>query len=407
MRNQHALKTAIMAIAIAACVSPAAMAQYDAAGNPDKPTAKKQQKVAPLFPSATRVEPKTGASSTDMDEAIGKLLKTVNSKQSDDDAIAQGEKLAGQRDANKYDRAVIYEAVGYAFLHKKDNAKGADYLQKSLAQDALPNNEQYQLMLQLVDAQIRAGQADAGLATLDRVIAETKQDKPEYSAIRGRVYYAKKDYAAAAQALQKALDSSTQPDPNAQQMLMASYFELKQPERAEKIGLDIVRTHPDDKAAILNLASVYQQAGQPDKAAALLDDARKRGLLTDAKDYRKLYVLYSNIKGRESDSAAVINEGLQKGILQPNAEAYTALGDDYYFMNQSPQALDAYKKADAVSTDGEAALKLAKVYNNQGQAAEAKAAAERALQKGVANPGEAHGIIERAGGAVKKPGKKK
>jgi tetratricopeptide (TPR) repeat protein len=404
MRNFHRLKAAALVLAIGAIAVPAVLAQEYS--DPDAPVVKKHVKAEPLFPNATRTEPKAGVSA-DMDKPITRLLGLVNTNKSNDEAIALGEKLAADKAANHYDRAVAYQAVGYAYLHKSDNAKGVEYLQKSLAENALSNNEHYLLMLQIANSQIAAGQPDAGLATLDRVIGETKLDKPEYNAIRGRVYFGRKDYAAAAQALQKAVDAATQPDPGAQQMLMASYFELKQPDRAAKVAQDIVHAHPEDKSAILNLAAVYQQAGQPDKAAAQLDDARKRGLLTDAKDYRKLYVLYSNIKGREKDSIAVINEGLQKGILQPNAEVYTALAEDYYFSNQFPLAIDAYRKADAASTDGEAALNLAKVYNNQGQAAEAKAAAERALQKGVKNPGEARGLIERAGGAAKKPGKKK
>ena len=281
-----------------------------------------------------------------------------------------------------------------------------EYLQKSLAENALSNNEYYLMMLQVAKSQIAAGQPDAGLATLDRVIAETKLDKPEYSAIRGRVFYAKHDFAAAAQAFQKAIDASPQPDPVVQQMLLASYVELKQPERAEKIAEDIMRAHPDDKAAIMNLATIYQQTGHPDKAAAQLDDARKRGLLTDAKDYRRLYVLYSNTKGREKDTIAVITDGLQKGVLQPSAEIYSVLGEDYYATNQVPQAIDAYKKADAASTDGEAALNLARVYNNEGRKEEAKAAAQHALQKGVQNQKDAHTFIG-AGAESKKPGKKK
>jgi tetratricopeptide (TPR) repeat protein len=342
-----------------------------------------------------------------MDASITKLLALVNSHKNDDEAIAMGEKVAATRDANHYDRAVAFQAVGYAYLNKRDNAKGVEFLQKSLAENALPNNEYYGMMLQVAKSQIAAGQPDAGLATLDRVIAETKLDKPEYNGLRGRVAYARKDYASAAAAFQKSLDGSAQPDPNEQQMLLISYVELKQPERAEKIAEGIAHAHPDDKAAIMNLAAIYQQTGKSDKAAAQLDDARKRGLLTSADDYRKLYALYSNIKGRENDSAAVINEGLQKGILQPNAEVYTVLAEDYYFTNQIPQAIEAYKKADAVSTDGEAALNLAKVYNNQGRAAEAKAAAEHALQKGVKQPEEARGIIDRAGTATRKPAKKK
>lgn len=408
MRLAHMLKMTTLATVILVCVAPVAMAQDDINDATGALAAKKHIKEAPLFPNATRTEPKQGISSTDMDQGLTKLLALVNTTKNNDEAIAAGEKIAASRDANHYDRAIAYQAIGYAYLNKRDPAKGVEYLQKSLAENALSNNEYYLMMLQVAKSQIAADQSDAGLATLDRVIAETKQDKPEYNAIRGRLFYGKKDYASAAQAFQKAIDASpTQSDPGLQQMLLGCYIELKQPERAEKIVEDIASAHPDDKAAIMNLASIYQQTGKSDKSAAVLDDARKRGLLTDANDYRKLYVLYSNIKGREKDSIGVINEGLQKGILQPNKEVYTVLADDYYFTNQFPQAIDAYRKADAASTDGEAALNLAKVYNNQGQAGEAKTAAERALQKGVKKPEEARAIIEHAGGAARQPGKKK
>jgi tetratricopeptide (TPR) repeat protein len=410
MQLPDILKTATLAVVLLAFVAPIARAQdVDLSNDMAKKLAgsKKQEKAVPLFPSATRSEPGQGISTTDMNNEITKLLALVNTGKNSDEAIAIGQKLAANHDATHYDRAVADQAIGYAYLTKGDKVNGIAFLQKAIELNALSNNEHYTVMLQVAKSQIAAGQPEAGLATLDRVIAETRQDKPEYSGIRGRVAYAKKDYAGAAAALQKSIDGSAQPDPNEQQMLLMSYVELKQPERAEKIAEGIAHAHPEDKVAIMNLAAIYQQSGKSDKAAAQLEDARKRGLFTEANDYRRLYALYSNIKGRESDSAAVISEGLQKGILQPGSEVYLVLGDDYYFTNQIPQAIDAYKKADAVSTDGEAALKLAKVYNNQGQAAEAKAAAERALQKGVKQPADAHGIIDRAGTATKKPVKKK
>ncbi len=409
MQIRSTFKTAALSLAIAVCMVPAAFAQADFhTRDASKTATKKQAKddTAALFPNATRAEPE-GSVSPSLGKPINDLLALVNVRGHEDEVLATGEKLAASPDAKPYDLAYIYEALGYACLNKNDTAKGIDYLQKSIGENTLPNNDQYQLMLLIARAQIKAGQSDAGLATLARVVAETKQDKPEYDGLRGSAAYAKKDYAAAAPALQKAVDGSTKPDTAMQQMLMASYLELKQPARAEKLGEDILHAHPGDKDAIMNLVTVYQQAGHTDKAVALLDDTRKSGQLKDPEGYRTLYVLYSKITGHEKDSIAVINEGLQKGVLQPSAEVYTVLADDYYFTNQIPQAIDAYKKADAASTNGEAALNLAKIYNNQGQAAEAKATAERALQKGVKRPEEARVIIDHAGTATRKPGKKK
>lgn len=366
---------------------------------------KRPVKVVQLYPDAARKDP-TMSASAGMVKNIAQMHALVEAK-SNDEAIALGEKMLADPSANHFDRAAAFQGIGYAYFNKRDFAKAAEKLQSCINENALPNNNQYPTMQNLAQAQINAGQGEAGLATLDRLVAETKLDKPEYNAVRGRVSYSQKNYAAAAQALQKAADSAQQPDDNVLQLLMASYLQLKQPERAEKIALDMLHRHPDDKTLMLNLASIYGQAGQKDKAAAILEDARSRGLLSDAKDYRQLYVIYSNLPGKEVQTIAVINEGLQKGILQPNAEVYTKLAEDYFFTNQLPQAIDAYRKADAASTDGEAALNLAKIYNNQGHAAEAKAAAEHALQKGIKNPGEAHALIERAGAAANQPGKKK
>ncbi len=348
---------------------------------------KRPVKVVQLYPNATRAKPAL-MPTAGMRKNIEQLHALVEAK-NNEEAIALGEKMLADGAANHFDRAVAYQGIGYAYFTKGDYAKAAENLQHCLAENALSNNDQYPTMLNLAQAQINAGQADAGLATLDRLVSETKLDKPEYNAVRGRVYYTQKNYAAAAQALQKAVDTAQNPDDNVNQLLMASYFELKQPERAEKIALQMLQKHPGDKTLMLNLASIYAQAGQNDKAAAMLEDARSRGLLTDAKDYRRLYVIYSNLPGKEAQTIAVINDGLQKQILKPSAEAYAKLAESYYALKQPAQAIDAYRRADSLSSDGEAGLNLARVLYNEKRYAEARAAAQQAAKKGLQRPEDA------------------
>lgn len=397
MHQSHIWKPAVFSAVLAAALVTSAYAQ-DSTIDPAVPSSdhhdlvkKRAVKVVQLFPDATRVDPGLSASAG-MSKSLVQIHALVDAKNSDE-AIAVGQKVIADGNANHFDRAVAYQAIGYSYILKGDNAKGAESLQKSLAENALSNNDHYQIMLQLVQTQINAGQGEAGLATLDRIISETKLDKPEYSEIRGRAYFKQKNYAAAALALQKAVDGAKQADGNDLQMLMVSYFELKQPENAEKIALAMLHKNPDDKNVILNLASIYGQAGQNDKAAAMLEDARKRGLLTDAKDYRKLYVIYSNMPGKDSQTIAVINEGLQKGILTANAEAYTKLAESYYAGRQASEAIDAYRKADALSNNGEAALNLARVLYNERRYPEARTAAQQAQQKGLKQPGDAKALL--------------
>ena len=97
--------------------------------------------------------------------------------------------------------------------------------------------------------------------------------------------------------------------------------------------------------------------------------------------------------GREAEAIAVIEEGLAKGILEPNYEAYVALAQSYYFSKQDAKAIDAYRKAAPLDDDGETYLNLARVLWQADRIAEAKQAAQPALDKGLDTPEDARKIL--------------
>src|SRR5690606_29476715 len=113
----------------------------------------------------------------------------------------------------------------------------------------------------------------------------------------------------------------------------------------------------------------------------------------DEKEYKQLYSIYANTDNHEKDVIAVINEGLQKGILKPDYQVYLALAQSYYYTDQVPQAIANWQKAAPLSKDGETCLNLAKVLHSEGRIPEAKEAARKALDKGVKKPDEAKKII--------------
>jgi hypothetical protein len=150
----------------------------------------------------------------------------------------------------------------------------------------------------------------------------------------------------------------------------------------------------------LNLATVYSQADQPAKAAAVFERLRSSGLLTESNDYEMGYRLLANLEGREKDTIAFINEGLEKGILKPSASVYSLLGQSYYFTEQMGPAIAAWEKGAPLAKDGELFLNLAKANVQEERWAAAKSAAEQALQKGVRRPGEAWIVIAGAARGV-------
>ena len=250
--------------------------------------------------------------------------------------------------------------AGDAAANEGDTATAVDMFGKALAANGLDNNNHYTVMFNLAVTQYGQDKYAEALQTLDRFIAETKADKPEVYSLRGGLLMSLERYADAA----------------------ALY--------AEQMAL-----HPDDRSLRMNAVAAYQANDQMDKAAELLAAAQSRGQLTEANEYRALYVTYIN-GDRDKDAIAVIDQGLSSGVLKPGpdlAKDFMVLGQRAYFNSDDATAIEMYKRAASMAADGEASLNLAKIYAENGQKAESRAAAQAALDKGVKDAADARKLL--------------
>lgn len=348
-----------------------------------------QQAEAPKYPNASRKEPDTKAGRNG--KKLEELGKAYNAQQFPQVLTIADEVIADSK-SNNFERAYAARLAGASQLNT-DNAKATAYLLKAVELNGLGNNDHYEAMFLAGRLQAQEGQVEQGLATIDKMLSESKSQDPEQLIIKGDTLYKLQRYPEAVTVVKQALAATPNPKPEWQGLLLKIYADSDQPAEAAKLADEIASKNPTDKQAQLNAAAAYMQADQNDKAVAILEKLRSSGQISDEKDYRNLYALYSNAEGKEKEAIAVINEGLQKGILKPDYQTYTALAQAYWFSDQPDQAADTYRKAAPLAPDGEAYLNLAKVLNNTGKAAEAKQAAQQALDKGVKNPEDAKRII--------------
>lgn len=343
------------------------------------------------FPQATRAEPE-GESSRGMRKQLNKMIEAYNGDEFAEARAVSAEILA-DGEASAYDRALAAQIGAHAAYDQDDIATAMTLLQQAIEADALDNNAHYGAMVMLAQMQIQEGQEEAGLALLDRFLTETQSTDAQYLILKGNTLYNLGRYEEAAVATKAAIAASAEPQPTWTQLLMGIYLELDQPQEAIRIAEELAAASPADKRAQLNLASVYLQNDQMDRAAQVLEAVRTSGQLTEADEYRQLYATYLNMEGREAEAIAVIEEGLAKGILQPNYEAYVALAQSYYFSEQDEKAIEAYRKAAPLDDDGETYLNLARVLWQADRIGEAKQAAQQALDKGLRDPADARKIL--------------
>ncbi|MBD3828292.1 tetratricopeptide repeat protein [Stenotrophomonas sp.] len=389
--HKQAVLSVLIATALGGVVVTDAVAQTRSTDRSSDRRGGKQAKAEVLFPNATRQEPNVKASAK-MGSKLQKLVDNYN-KQKFPETRAQADEILANADANAYDKSLAAQLASQAAYQTEDNAAAKKYLQQALDFNGLDNNGYFQSMLMLGQLQLQDDQLQEGLATLDKYFAESKSAKPEELVIKGQALYQMQRYADAIPVLQQAIAGATEPKDSWNQLLMAAMSEAGQTGEAVKQAEALAARNPNDKKAQLNLASMYMQADQMDKAASVMDKLRASGQLTEEREYKQLYSIYANTDNKEKDVIAVINEGLQKGILKPDYQVYLALAQSYYYSDQVPQAIEAWQKAAPLSKDGETYLNLARVLHSEGRIPEAKQAAQQALAKGVKNQADAKKII--------------
>lgn len=356
----------------------------------------KAKAAEPMFPQATREEPKADKSA--LLKQHDKLQKLAED-QKNDEIIALADEMLADPKANAVDRSYAAYYASNAWLDKGSDEvadrNAARYLKRAIDENGLPNNAHFQNMLQLAALLKNDEKFADSLVYVDRFLAETKANDAKAYQIKAEAEYFGGRYAEAAATARKAMDLGIGSE-SLTKLLVSSYQEMDKPQEAAKMLEELVAKKPGDKALLQNLASAYQQAEQDAKAGEVMDRMRAQGLLTESKDYEAAYRLMANIQGREKDAIALINEGLQKGLLQPSHDVYAYIGNAYYNAEQIPQAIEAWNKAAPLGKDGETYLNVGKLQASEEKWNEAKAAAQQALAKGVRKPGDAWLVVARA-----------
>ena len=392
-------KTTLLSLALLAAFCGGAVLDANAARRGE------QKKEEVLFPDTTRQEPEAKGSPKVLTK-LNKLIEAYNKALDQEDeakatagyttARTLADEIIANGSANAYDKALAAQIASQAALNTDDEAAAEGYLKQAIDANALGNNQHFQLMLQLAQLQLQKDDYTNGFATLDKYLAESKSKRPADFAFKGQYLYQADRFAECIPPLKQAIETSTNPEDkvdNWTQILMVCYQEAGQLAEAVKVAEQLAAKSPNDKRAQMNLASIYLNSEQEAKAAAVLEKLRAAGLMTEEKDYRQLYLTYANMDGKEKDVIAVVNEGLQKGVVKPDYQTYLALAQAYYYSEQIPQAIEAWQKAAPLSKDGETYLNLARVLWQEGRIPEAKVAARAALDKGLKKPDDAKKII--------------
>jgi tetratricopeptide (TPR) repeat protein len=351
-----------------------------------------------LYPNATRAEPKLDLTSEKDQKNLNEGLDAVNAG---DKAKAQ-QMLQPIIDSSKSKYAQALALQGMASLHYNDgDYKGAiSALQRSLALGVMPNDTYFQLMYMLAQFQMADEQYQPALDTIAKWRAEGKKETADSYALEGNAEYRLGKYPEAIASINKAKSLTDKPQPTWDQILMASYAESGQDEKAAELAKNQLSSNPGDPNALNNAVAVLMQAHKYPEAIQMMEKARAEGKLSKDTQYVNLAKLYL-VTGQESADPApnatkaqqVLEEGMSKGVVKPDAETYVLLGQSAEIANNIDKAIGYYNKAQPIATDGEAALRAGRLLLSENKYSQAKGLIQQALDKGVKHKGTAYMLL--------------
>jgi Tfp pilus assembly protein PilF len=351
-----------------------------------------------LYPNATRAEPKLDLTSEKDQKNLNEGLDAVNAG---DKAKAQ-QMLQPIIDGSKSKYAQALALQGMASLHYNDgDYKGAiSSPQRSLALGVMPNDTYFQLMYMLAQFQMADEQYQPALDTIAKWRAEGKKETADSYALEGNAEYRLGKYPEAIASINKAKSLTDKPQPTWDQVLMASYAESGQDEKAAELAKSQLSSNPSDPNALNNAVAVLMQAHKYPEAIQMMEKARAEGKLSKDTQYVNLAKLYL-VTGQESADPApnatkaqqVLEEGMSKGVVKPDAETYVLLGQSAEIANNIDKAIGYYNKAQPIATDGEAALRAGRLLLSENKYSQAKGLIQQAIDKGVKHKGTAYMLL--------------
>jgi len=358
--------------------------------------AKPKQEVQ--YPNATRAEPK-------LDLTSEKDQKNLNEGL---DALNEGNKAKAEPllqaiiDSSKSKYAQALALQGLANMKYNDgDLKGAiGLLQRSLALGVMPNDTYFQLEYELAQFQVADQQYQPALETLAKWRAEGKKETAASYGLEGAAEYQLGKYPEAIAAINKANSLTDKPEASWNQILMASYSETGQNDKAATLAQQQITTNPNDPNALNNAAAILTQAHKYPEAIQVMEKGRASGAFKSEANYVTLAKLYL-VSGQESSdpapnavkAAQVLQDGITKGVVKPSADSYVLLGQSNELSNNTSAALDAYNKALPLAKDGEPALNAGRLLLSENKYSQAKTLIQQSLDKGVKKKGVAYMLL--------------
>lgn len=296
-----------------------------------------------------------------LDELTWKQLNRVYEEVGEerfDSAYEDLQNMLRRAGRDAYLQAVLYQALAQVEWSRKNYEASLAHFEKAVELDTLPNQTHFALMYQVSQLYFMKERYDDALEALELWFCTVPDEQVTSHAwvLKASINIQKEDYPATLEAIDTAIAMDDEPRESWYQTKLAAHFELKQFPEAARTLETMISSWPDKKTYWTQLSQIYYRLEQRDRALATMALAWRKGLLDRQSDLTYLSSLYSDANVPYK-AAEVLEQGIRDGVVTPTKEHWTLVAETWYSAEELEKSLVAFREAGAVDPDGDIDLR--------------------------------------------------
>lgn len=294
---------------------------------------------------------------------------------------------------NRREQALMWQAYAYAHTAREDYPAAAAAMEACLAADGLERSATMQMRYNLAQIYVLLERPDDALREFDLWFAAAPNPSGIAYYMHAMAHVQKDNPAEALRLARLAVEKGGTEAREPWLQLVASLLIRQQDYAAAVPVIERLLERYPKKAYWLQLSAVYSGLNDSEHALAVLELADRQGLLSERSELMTLaqLYLYNQIPAK---AAAVLERGLQSGVIAGDARSYQLLADSLLHARQRDAALGPLTRAAELSDSGNGWLRLAQIHLEREEWATARTALERAVAKGqLTSPGHAYLLL--------------
>jgi tetratricopeptide (TPR) repeat protein len=281
--------------------------------------------------------------------------------------------------ASGYERALVQQTLGYAYLAQGEHEAAAKAFQDALDNGSLPPQAAHPLRYNLAQLHAQAGRYRQAAGGLEHWLAAEPNPPPAAHLLAGQVYFQLKEYGKSIAQVRSAIDKAAAPPEAWYQLLLAAYHEDGQHEAAARLLQEMVAREPDNAAHWRRLADLQLHLGRHREALATLELALRRDLL-EGSDRRRLAQLYLYLE-LPYRAARLLGDALEAGQVPDDAEHWALLGDAWLGAREYARAVAALREAGERTQEAAPFVRAVEILLSQERWHEAAELLDQALER--------------------------